>query len=303
MLINMEEVRKSIGTAEGLGERFGGAEFISNLGELLILAQAALDINGLNRFRLQPAVRGDNGTLLLKITENGHSESDYIDYRRYRTNISYLFEYLYWKLSDKPNDQKALVKVKFDLDRLVSERYERNLQRRLKENTEAEKIQRKKYLDRVQLRRQVENNYNRTIYLVGIRRKTKLVRLVAYRGRDLEDNRKTGVGLSYQDILGGYDFEPVYQSLSKEECEKYIGRTFDGSWSWYDNSDRIKKLSPGKKMYSVVKNRENGDLDIIEYHTGNRNARVPYGYEVICESTRIVDCRRFIKKYLKEQID
>ena len=107
MLIKMEEIRKSIGTAEGLGEKFSGADFISSANELLMLAHEALDMNNLGRFRLQPAVRGDHGALLLKITEKGHPESDYIDYRKYKKNISYLFEYLYWKLSGKPNDQKT----------------------------------------------------------------------------------------------------------------------------------------------------------------------------------------------------
>lgn len=301
MLIKMEEIRKSIGTAEGLGEKFSGADFISSANELLMLAQEALDMNNLGRFRLQPAVRGDHGALLLKITEKGHPESDYIDYRKYKTNISYLFEYLYWKLSGKPNDQKTLVKVKSDLDRLVSERYERNLQKRLREEKEKERIEKQKYLSKDQLRNQVENSSNGTIYLVGIRRKTKVVRLVAYRGRDLEDNRKTGVGLSYQDILGGYDYEPVYQSPSKEKCIKYIKSTFDGSWSCYDDSDSIKKLSHGKKMHSVVQSRVTGELDIVEYHTGNRNARTPYGYEVVYESTRIADCRKFIKEYYRAQ--
>lgn len=84
MLIKMEEIRKSIGTAEGLGEKFSGADFISSANELLMLAQEALDMNNLGRFRLQPAVRGDHGALLLKITEKGHPESDYIDYRKYK---------------------------------------------------------------------------------------------------------------------------------------------------------------------------------------------------------------------------
>ena len=43
MLIKMEEIRKSIGTAEGLGEKFSGADFISSANELLMLAQEALE--------------------------------------------------------------------------------------------------------------------------------------------------------------------------------------------------------------------------------------------------------------------
>lgn len=237
MLIKMEEIRKSIGTAEGLGEKFSGADFISSANELLMLAQEALDMNNLGRFRLQPAVRGDHGALLLKITEKGHPESDYIDYRKYKKNISYLFEYLYWKLSGKPNDQKTLVKVKSDLDRLVSERYERNLQKRLREEKEKERIEKQKYLSKDQLRNQVENSSNGTIYLVGIRRKTKVVRLVAYRGRDLEDNRKTGVGLSYQDILGGYDMNQYINLQAKRNAS---------------NISRVPSMALGVAMMIVI---------------------------------------------------
>lgn len=54
-------------------------------------------------------------------------------------------------------------------------------------------------------------------------------------------------------------------------------------------------------MHSVVQSRVTGELDIVEYHTGNRNARTPYGYEVVYESTRIADCRKFIKEYYRAQ--
>lgn len=261
----------------------------------LDLVQEALNKNGLGKFKLEQT-RGKNGALQVKITETGVSKIEYINYPQNRKDTSFIFMYLYQRLFKNPNEQEAVEKAKSDLEKIKQERTEAVRQ----EKRVAEEIQNKKYMNEDQLKEQAVNNLNKTIYIVGIRRKTKIVRLAAYRGKDLKNNRKSGVGLTYQQVLGGYDYEPVFQSSSKEECLKYIKHTFDGSWGYFDHSHEVKKLNPGVKTYAVIGDIAAGEYRIGAYHSGNLYTKLTWGHEtVMYESTRIEDCRRFIKEYKK----
>lgn len=140
-------------------------------------------------------------------------------------------------------------------------------------------------------------------FVVGTRKKSKVARLAAYESKHLENNRKSGVGLSYQDILGGYDYEPVFVSTDKQECLDYMDQNLKPvGWLCFDNSTTVKKLKPGKKMYAVIGNRAAGEIsEVIVYHTGNPNVRLSFGYDSVqYESTRKADCDRFIRGFYKE---
>lgn len=142
-----------------------------------------------------------------------------------------------------------------------------------------------------------------TTFLVGVRKKSRVAHLVAYESKHLEDNRKSGVGLSYQDILGGDKFEPVFQDVNKQECLNFINQYLKPfGWRCFDYSATIKKLYRGKKMYAVIGNWAAGEIrEIVAYHTGNPNVCLEHGRDsVLYKSPRKRDWQKYVRYFYKD---